>query len=168
MPRNQLSRIRDDAHGRKVSSRDHSIVDYVQFIFNGCIAIGILYVILNFVYIVHGDVQWKRYQKKLEDAFFIEQCKKDYEMNNCHPKSRLPALHAQCEEWYQCMNLDSRPSSHEYGVLWASTLAGILNEFTEQISIRTVSILLISTLCTIIATNVAFGAYRVYYVQNAP
>ncbi|AMD22655.1 HHL115Wp [Eremothecium sinecaudum] len=141
------------------------IADYVRFGFNCTIAVGSLYLLVRFILLVRSDVEWRRYQRLIETRAITEKCAIDYELNRCHPLTRLPALREQCEQWLRCMHMEVNSELEESGTLWASTLAKILNEFTEQISFRTVGIILTVTLSVILATNFAFGTYRVYHVQ---
>ncbi|AGO13397.1 AaceriAFR261Wp [[Ashbya] aceris (nom. inval.)] len=141
-------------------------VDYVQVAFNGCIAFGALFLLARFVQLVQYDVQLQRAQQHLEDAFTIQQCAKYYEENRCGGQKQPPALAERCARWAQCMALDAHPTSDASVALWARTLASTLNEFTEQVTLRTVLVLLICTLSVILAANFAFGTYRVYYVHQ--
>ncbi|AAS53632.1 AFR261Wp [Eremothecium gossypii ATCC 10895] len=141
-------------------------IDYVQVVFNGCIAFGALFLLARFVQLVQYDVQLQRAQQHLEDAFTIQQCAKYYEENRCGGQKQPPALAERCARWAQCMALDAHPTSDASVRLWARTLASTLNEFTEQVSLRTVIVLLVCTLSVILAANFAFGTYRVYYVQQ--
>ncbi|CCD23660.1 Brr6p NDAI_0B06290 [Naumovozyma dairenensis CBS 421] len=141
--------------------------EYFQLAFNVLVASITLFLFIKFLYMVNRDVDSKVQMLILSDIYKIEKCKHDYEMNQCDLKTRVPALEDQCNEWFHCFQPNSTVNvTGSSSILWAQTLAEVVNAFVEPISIRTLLVLLLSTCSIIIVTNVAFGSYRVSYRYN--
>lgn len=137
---------------------------YLQLIFNAALASLAFYLLVRFVQLIHTDVQLKLKQKSMDLVQAALQCAREYERNGCEPSKRVPALEAQCNHWYRCMNnQDTDTRVHQRAQLWAQTLAEIINAFAKPISIKALCFVLLIVCGTILVTNVAFGTYRIYY-----
>ncbi|CUS24231.1 LAQU0S14e03136g1_1 [Lachancea quebecensis] len=137
---------------------------YIQLFVNTVIISGLLYLCVRFLRLVRRDVEWKVENKAVLVAKAAHQCRANYEANRCEPEERAPALEAQCVEWAHCMSKSHELRDLQHStVLWAETLAEIINGFFKPISVKSLIILSTFTFGVIIVSNVAFGSYRVHY-----
>lgn len=142
---------------------------YAQLIANTALASAALYLGVRFILLVNRDVDEKLRKKAAVAVSTALECKRHYEANRCEPGQRAPALEQQCSEWFECKNKvhDTQDSQHS-ALLWAETLAEIINAFLKPISIKSLLILLVSTCGIIIVSNTAFGSYKVQYYTVPP
>lgn len=145
----------------------HHLVPYAQLSVNVAFVALFFYFGYNIFSVIHKDVDMKLEIERLKHERKIEQCKKNYEINECNPESRVRALDDFCEEWLHCMTLegvqgtDSR-FSLKRGVLWAETFGEVINAFVGSIHIRTWFILIFTISSFIFITNLSFGWLRIY------
>lgn len=155
-------------HDRLVWRNPDVLSRYLQLFFN-CIVVAFIFaVIIWFIHIIRMDVSFKLEQRKLLRSQEIQECKTNYEINECKPELRVPALEALCKEWLTCINEGNIAIgiiSHS-ARLWAQTLAEVLNSFVDSISIRSLLFILISVTVTIAVTKFTFGSYRIYHYNN--
>lgn len=148
----------------------HVLAAYLQLSFNAVLLLMVLTLLVKFFLMVRDDVSYKVQEKLAENLRTIENCKKNYEQNDCSPEIRVPALDNICDEWFHCMtrNENGKQTNNirQSGTLWARTLAEILNSFIEPISLRTTMLILVASCAIVLVTNVAFGSYRVYYYND--
>lgn len=152
-------------HETQDQYKEECVNKWVQVGFNACIAGGTLFLLSKILTVIHHDVQWKLKQQQLDDQQYIATCARNYKLNRCDPSTRVPALSIECEKWFDCMQLASSPSAHEISVLWATTLAQVLNALVEQISFKTVIVLLLCVVSLILARNIVFSSYKIYHVR---
>ncbi|PQE05642.1 nuclear envelope Brr6 protein [Rutstroemia sp. NJR-2017a BBW] len=131
---------------------------YAQLTLNTFLVFLIIFGVWTFWTTIRSDVD-----KASEDAAAsvvaeIEKCARDYITNRCGMDTRLPALHAVCENWERCMNRD--PSSVGRARISAKTFAEIFNSFIEPISYKAMISLVLFITVTIITNNLAFGMFR--------
>ncbi|KAJ3301037.1 hypothetical protein HDU76_005881 [Blyttiomyces sp. JEL0837] len=106
-----------------------------------------VYLIVQFIWTVHHDLEMKAIEYSQEIAQQVADCSKSYLENRCSPVSaRLPAMQSLCTEWELCMTRDPR----EVGRLkvGAETVAEILNKLFEPLTYKTmvfVSVLFFGT-----------------------
>ncbi|KAI9348313.1 Brl1/Brr6 domain-containing protein, partial [Zopfochytrium polystomum] len=66
-----------------------------------------VYIIVQFVWTVHHDLEMKAVEYSSEIARQVSECSKSYFENRCDPVAgRLPAMQALCSEWELCMSRD--------------------------------------------------------------
>ncbi|SCU87957.1 LANO_0D00628g1_1 [Lachancea nothofagi CBS 11611] len=139
--------------------------EYLQLIFNVTIVSGLVYLCVRFVQLIKRDVDRKLQAQAVAASRTVLECKAKYEKNRCQPAFRAPWLEDQCLNWLRCMNREL-PESQDFqhsAVVWAETLAEILNGFLKPISVKSLCILLVGTCGIIVVSNVAFKSYRVSY-----
>lgn len=108
---------------------------YIQLAFTLFIVSLLGYIILQFVYSVHHDLQIKAEEYSIEISHQVVECANYYRANRCDPDERVPAVDKLCKEWEICMLRDPK----EVGRLkvGAETLAEILNKLIEPLSYKT-------------------------------
>ncbi len=110
----------------------HVLSFYAQFIFNvfllGCVG----YLIYCFWSAVQADVDERSWEAMADIVADMAKCRSHYEINQCHPSTRLPAAKEACEAWERCMNRD--PKKVGRAKVSATTFAEIYNSFIEPIS----------------------------------
>ena len=152
-------------------SDPRTLAAYIQLFVSTVIISGLLYLCVRFLRLVNRDVECKFRNKVALAAKAALECRANYETNRCEPEERAPALEAQCAEWAHCMSRSQELWDLQHSaVLWAETLAEIINGFFKPISIKSLIILLTFTFGVIIVSNIAFGSYRVHYygALNSP
>ncbi|SCU82867.1 LAFA_0D00496g1_1 [Lachancea sp. 'fantastica'] len=161
-----------DVGFRQRSSSDWTdpkvLSEYLQLAFNALIVSGILYLCVRFIQLINRDVDRKMLLQAAGAARTIQECRAKYIKNRCEPESRAPWLESQCLYWSRCMNQEIPESTdpQHSAVVWAETLAEIINGFLRPISAKSLSILLIGSCAIIIVSNMAFKSYRVTYVPT--
>ncbi|EDO14890.1 hypothetical protein Kpol_380p9 [Vanderwaltozyma polyspora DSM 70294] len=141
---------------------------YLQLLFNCMVVLSLFFMVGWFFYTIKLDVDFKVEQEKIRRRLRIQTCKDNYINNECAPELRVPALESLCDEWLTCINEETIDLNtiNTSTILWAKTLAEVLNSFVESISFRTFLFILLSVTVTVVVTNVTFGSYRVYHYQN--
>ncbi|SCV04735.1 LAME_0H20824g1_1 [Lachancea meyersii CBS 8951] len=139
--------------------------EYLQLIFNAVVVSGVLYLCVRFVQLINRDVDKKLQVQAAAAVRTVVECRNKYVKNRCQPDQRAPWLESQCLYWSRCMNQEVPEATdpQRSAVVWAETLAEIINGFLKPISVKSLSILLISTCGIIIVSNMAFKTYRVSY-----
>ncbi|CEP62988.1 Brr6p LALA0_S06e08460g [Lachancea lanzarotensis] len=139
---------------------------YVQLIFNTLIVSGLLFLCVRFIQLINRDVDRKLLLQAAGAARTVRECRAKYFKNRCEPESRAPWLESQCLYWSRCMNqeIPEATDPQHSAVVWAETLAEIINGFLKPISAKSLSILLVGSCAIIIVSNMAFKSYRVTYV----
>lgn len=136
------------------------LASYLQLSFNTVFLATVLFLFFEFIIMVRNDVRHKLSLRLASDLLSMEVCRKNYDDNGCMPDTMVPALDGLCAHWAQCMDQDPedlRP--YQSGVLWAQTLAEIVNSFVEPISLRSILVILVTTCAILVVTNAAFKLY---------
>ena len=129
------------------------------------VAIGCICLIIAFMKEIRKDVDVKLEIEMLQHLRKIDQCKYNYQINECDPGVRVRALDKLCEEWYECMTVGDALSKNskftkKRAALWAETLGEILNAFINSIKIKTWGLLMISITMSILAINVSAAVIK--------
>eukprot|EP01016_Furgasonia_blochmanni_P034667 TRINITY_DN3768_c0_g2_i7.p1 TRINITY_DN3768_c0_g2~~TRINITY_DN3768_c0_g2_i7.p1 ORF type:complete len:134 (+),score=13.86 TRINITY_DN3768_c0_g2_i7:287-688(+) len=91
----------------------------------------------------------------------ISKCENDYKENRCEPGNRVPAIESYCVELEKCMNKNPHHAQGSSRIT-SALLADILNGFVENLSIKTIIVILSLFFGTILVCNCALGSYREY------
>ncbi|SCU95578.1 LADA_0G16336g1_1 [Lachancea dasiensis] len=141
--------------------------EYVQLIFNTTVVSGILYLCVRFIQLINRDVERKVQFRAAAASAVMAECKSRFAQNQCQGLLRPPWLEPQCAHWARCMNGEAPESlSVHSAVIYAETLAEILNGFLKPISLKSIGILFFGTCGVIVVSNVAFKTYRVSYTTD--
>lgn len=163
--------IEDDERrheGNRVLELD-VLAGYVQLAFDATVLALVIAMVVKFALVVQDDVRCKVQERLAANLRSVADCKRSYELNECLPGMRVPALEESCDKWLHCMNEDVEQLKHGSGsgALWAKTMGEILNSFVEPISIRSAFLMLFVVCAIVLVTNVAIGSYRVYYYNGS-
>ena len=107
---------------------------YVQVFFNGSLAAIALYLLAQFIFMIHTDVEHRVGEYSMEIVQEIAQCQLAYKTNLC-AEGRIPAMTAQCASWETCMNRD--PTKVGRAKITFEVFGEVINTFVEQISWKT-------------------------------
>ncbi|BEJ16519.1 hypothetical protein CspHIS471_0511240 [Cutaneotrichosporon sp. HIS471] len=154
------------AHGTRHSEVPSILLGYVQFVFNGSLVLGFLYVVANFVLAVQRDVKERIEEYSVEYLQDISECSRSYFTNRCEADTRVPAMEAACQGWELCMNRD--PKVVGRARVGAETFAGIINSFFETISWKTMVFTVVSLTLFITIINSALFNLRAKQRDPAP
>lgn len=137
------------------------VLSFVQLAMNIIFVSIFLYMGYSVIKVIQKDVDMKLEIEILRHMRKVEQCKHNYEINECRPDMRVRALDELCEEWLHCINLEGMQGvdskfSLRRGVLWAETFAEVINAFVSSIHIRTWFILLSTTIICVYMANMVF------------
>lgn len=131
---------------------------YLQLIFNTIIIGFIVFILYLFMKTIKSDIK-----KRLDEMSFkmikeMAVCAKEYELNNCDPQVRVPLAQIQCNIWESCMNQD--PDSVGEIKITFEVFAEILNGFVKLLNWKTIFVLSIVTIGSLVVTNLTFDHYR--------
>ncbi|BEI79553.1 hypothetical protein CcaverHIS002_0100820 [Cutaneotrichosporon cavernicola] len=154
------------AHGTRHSEVPSILLGYVQFVFNGSLVLGFLYVVANFVLAVQRDVKERIEEYSVEYLQDISECSRSYFTNRCEAGTRVPAMEVACQGWELCMNRD--PKVVGRARVGAETFAGIINSFFETISWKTMVFTVVSLTLFITIINSALFNLRAKQRDPAP
>ncbi|CAK9784020.1 hypothetical protein CC85DRAFT_268284 [Cutaneotrichosporon oleaginosum] len=146
------------AQGTRHSEIPSILLGYVQFVFNGSLVLGFLYVVTSFVMAVQRDVKERIEEYSIEYLQEISECSRSYLTNRCEAGTRVPAMEAACQGWELCMNRD--PKVVGRARVGAETFAGIINSFFETISWKTMVFTVVSLTLFITLINSALFNLR--------
>ena len=107
---------------------------YVQVFLNGSLAAIALYLLAQFIFMIHTDVEHRVGEYSMEIVQEIAQCQLAYKTNLC-AEGRIPAMTAQCASWETCMNRD--PTKVGRAKITFEVFGEVINTFVEQISWKT-------------------------------
>ncbi len=89
------------------------------------------------VYSVWSDFDKKKSQEQEKVFRRIAECRKNYEMRQCHPDMRLPALEAECKNYEICMNEDP-DLAVKHVVVTTQLMGEIMMEFVGLLNRETI------------------------------
>lgn len=117
--------IEDDERrheGNRVLELD-VLAGYVQLAFDATVLALVIAMVVKFALVVQDDVRCKVQERLAANLRSVADCKRSYELNECLPGMRVPALEESCDKWLHCMNEDVEQLKHGSGsgALWAKT-----------------------------------------------
>lgn len=113
----------------------HILSYYAQFLLNLFFVVCLMYLSYLFISTVRSDVDIKSRDVVLETVAEIAACAREFKDNRCERSSRVPAMETVCDNWEKCMNRD--PSQVGRARVSAETFAGILSNFIDNLSVKT-------------------------------
>ncbi|KAJ1518015.1 hypothetical protein HMI55_003920 [Coelomomyces lativittatus] len=115
----------------------HLIMSYLQVIWNVAWICFIIFIIYQVYSSIQSDLFIKANEYANELRSQVAQCTREYHANRCDMKTRLPAMQQRCTQWESCMQKNpTQIGVLKIGVL---TLAEVLDEFVEKLSIKTMT-----------------------------
>ncbi|CAO3592525.1 unnamed protein product [Absidia cylindrospora] len=94
----------------------------------------------------------------------IQSCAHQYQINMCHPETRVPALDQKCDYWLMCSN--RIPSHVTKAKVSAETLAEIFNSFFDALSYKTMFFFTFLTIGYLVASSFSFRFFKSRYQQQ--
>lgn len=131
-----------------------AIHGYVLLFFNTLIFGIIGTVVLQLFLTIRRDLKNKAARHSSEILQQILECSNQYHINHCNPKERVPAMQKICNEWELCMNRS--PDDVIMSEVGAETIAETLNQFVKPLEVKTVVIIVVFIIGTIIISNICF------------
>lgn len=113
----------------------HILSYYAQFLLNLFFVICLIYLVYLFSSTIRSDVDIKSRDVVSETVAEIAACAREFKDNRCHRSSRVPAMETVCDNWEKCMNRD--PNQVGRARVSAETFAGILSNFIDNLSVKT-------------------------------
>lgn len=104
---------------------------------------------LWFLYIVHSDLQVTVSAARELALFEIKHCANEYDLNRCAPEERVPIAREYCEQMENCMSRNPWQMTFTT-IAWAKLFAEILNGFADTLSVRSVGLLVLGLLMTVL------------------
>lgn len=152
-------------HVSKITRNKHTLehlLPYVQLAMNMVFVSIFFYLCYSILKVIQKDVDMKLEIEVLKHVRKIEQCKRNYEINECNPEMRVRALDSLCEEWLHCIHMEGMQGidskfSLRRGVLWAETFGEVINAFVGSIHIRTWFIIIFTIISCMFIANLSFG-----------
>ncbi|MCJ1429347.1 hypothetical protein MMC29_007260, partial [Sticta canariensis] len=129
----------------------HILSYYAQFLLNFFFVILFIYLFYLFLSTIRSDVDIKSRDVVSETVAEIVVCAREFKDNRCDRSSRVPAMETVCDNWEKCMNRD--PSQVGRAKVSAETFAGILSNFIDNLSVKTMIFTVISILAVFVVPN---------------
>ncbi|TBU02717.1 di-sulfide bridge nucleocytoplasmic transport protein [Hamiltosporidium tvaerminnensis] len=114
------------------------IISYLHLFFNILIITILSYTLVAIAFGIQKDVRNRIFQRKIQISKIIEESKKNYFENKCHPSTRVPALNKLCMEW-EC-NMQRGIDSAEFTRIFVEVLGDVCDAFVRKFSFKTTSI----------------------------
>ncbi|ORZ20399.1 Brl1/Brr6 domain-containing protein, partial [Absidia repens] len=80
------------------------IIGYIQLTCSIVILSTLSYILFQLLWTLQQDFQIKADQYTTELIQEIQSCAHQYQINMCHPETRVPALDQKCDYWLMCSN----------------------------------------------------------------
>ncbi|KAI9315184.1 Di-sulfide bridge nucleocytoplasmic transport domain-containing protein [Dichotomocladium elegans] len=109
---------------------------YLPLAYNMVLLLPLVYILFFLVYMFHHDFQMKTKAHQAAILQDVLTCGKNYEINQCHPSTRVPALEAQCQAWEICAS--QNPTMISRSVILGEMMGEALNSFIDPISFKAV------------------------------
>ncbi|KAI9280749.1 Di-sulfide bridge nucleocytoplasmic transport domain-containing protein [Sporodiniella umbellata] len=93
----------------------------------------LLYLFVEFTQFIRQDVASKIIEYESDELNRQLLCQQEYKINECASEIIRPALKTSCRDWEDCM---FRPSTISKSKIFAETLAGIINAFSDNITLK--------------------------------
>ncbi|KCV73119.1 hypothetical protein H696_00663 [Fonticula alba] len=132
-------RARHPGRGKSWTSYIPSLnqaLGFIQLLFNVSIVAGILYLLYRVYFHISSDIDIRLQRLQQDQSAVVNQCISDYNSNRCSEKDIPKALEKYCSDLLVCMQRNHEDV--EQTTIMAQVLAGAVNAFFEQFSIRTV------------------------------
>lgn len=145
---------------------------YIPIVYNALVALPILYIVFSVIWTFSNDFRIKAEEHQAGVLQQVASCAKNYEINQCHPSSRVPALEEKCNYWETCLNRN--PSMISRSKIFAEIVAETLNSFVEPISYKAMLFFSIVIIGLFVLSNFTLATYYrkrsniQYYHQPAP
>lgn len=111
------------------------LIDYLNFVFQLILSCTFLYVLISLLLFVKNDIQLKIKDRRKSLEQLIGETKRNYVLNRCDPRTRVPAMEGQCNSWEVIMN--RKIDSVEVTKIVIEVLAEAVDVFSSRLSIRT-------------------------------
>ncbi|CCH61080.1 hypothetical protein TBLA_0E00170 [Henningerozyma blattae CBS 6284] len=145
------------------------VSEWIHLAFNTFFMVILVFFLGKLVFLIKKDVDNKLLQVLDQQKDYFENCKENYNLNDCGSNNVVPALQSVCMDWARCIAKSNSPDynhRHLSSKLWAETVAEMINAFVDPISIRSLIFILMTVGTIITVSNLAFGSYRVYYYNS--
>ncbi|EJW04496.1 hypothetical protein EDEG_01289 [Edhazardia aedis USNM 41457] len=112
------------------------ILHYIYVLYTTLLFCTLIYFIISGTFIIKNDIQTKINARRIQIRSLIERSKYNYNINKCHPSTRVPALQDLCETWECQMN--SCINSVEILRIIGEVLGEVIDAFVSKVSFKTV------------------------------
>ena len=102
----------------------------VNFVLMGIILAGLFSVFSG----IRSDLAHANEKARAALAQEMEDCNKNWLVNQCNPSRRLPALDKDCREWEKCMQQD--PDAIMKTSVTIKNLGAVINDFTDVVTLK--------------------------------
>ncbi|CEI99587.1 hypothetical protein RMCBS344292_13673 [Rhizopus microsporus] len=146
----------------------HSTIYYITSLlkvgFFSIIFTVLFYLFIQFARFIHQDMNAKITNYEFNQLNEQKYCQRQYEINNCSPNTRLPAIADLCENLENCL---WRPLSVSKARILAETLADIANGFSDAITVKTMCLSILTGFGIIWSITNVLTRTRQYNKANA-
>jgi Predicted membrane protein len=146
-----------------VQKLPYMIWSYIQLLSNTVITAYMIYTVYTIVQSIHHDIQLHNQIHQSNMMIDIQECRRAYNSNNCHPSKIVPVLEKQCLYWEKCMN---QPIDGNISIITAKIIGTIINNLVEPLGVKFFAYFL-TTIIVLYVTNFSFGYIRAkFYYGN--
>lgn len=118
---------------------------YINLFFNASVSIIIILLAVKGIVMIKNDINIRMVASTENQHARIKDCKKQYYLNRCSPKERVPAMEKQCREWEICMKQD--PVKQEIGRIVLRLVSEGAEELISALSNRSIIVSIIALVC---------------------
>ncbi|KAL7753358.1 hypothetical protein RI367_001133 [Sorochytrium milnesiophthora] len=111
------------------------ILNYLQVLVGTGLVFGMFYIAYLLYRSIQLDLSIKAEEFSTGILNEINECRKLYKENKCHPSTRVPGMHEACTRWEQCMDRD--PARVGTMQVSAEAFADIIERFVARLSYKT-------------------------------
>lgn len=109
-------------------------ISYLHLFLNVVVIFLLIYGSVSMALFLRNDIHSKISERRTFLKNLIETSKKNYELNKCHPSTRVPAIDKKCTEWEIIMN--KKMSSVELTRIVVEVFGEACDGFINKISVK--------------------------------
>eukprot|EP00866_Antonospora_locustae_P001262 jgi/Antlo1/1262/2408 len=119
---------------RVLSAIPYMGIGYLHFVLNFVVVFLLVYASVALALFIRSDIRSRIDERKTILKNLIEESRKNYEMNRCDPRTRVPAMSGKCAEWEATMNRSL--SSVELTKIVVEVFGEACDGFVEKASVK--------------------------------
>ena len=137
---------------------------YLQLIVNCILWSIIIFLVYSAITTIRTDIQIKTEQFTLQILEEIAKCSREYIRNKCDSPHRPPAIDHECDLLNRCQNQD--PSKFAKLKISVELIAEIVNAFFSKISFKSLVVLILILMITMVNTSLAVRDFQSVQVRK--
>lgn len=121
-----------------ISNTPIILIGYLHLILNAVVIFVFIYAFLSFSFYIKKDILNKIQQKKIALKNSIVECRRNYVLNKCDPKTRVPGMNDCCTKWE--VGMKRGLDSVDFTNIVLSVIGDACDTFTKKFSLKSILI----------------------------